>query len=287
MSPLRRSTASWRRLDGRRYGCALRQLRRLAGWRRAICSATVAAVHRRRLGGGRARRGGGQAPRHRHPRSRGGRRRAHPRAPAISSSPGPRISTALKGSAAVLDVGRFSPVPTPADLQRVTFDDHSLDLRDCRPGDCHGAAQRRRHRALSPEVNWTGARLAEPVRQGLAGRSSRATPPPISRNGRHGASRLRQQARGAERRLGSLAADQRVRRSCRRYSPELARLPAGLRPRIRRRARSRCSTGPGKTSGSGRFFRISHQVILQASGRLRRRSSPPTRSTPITIWTRR
>src|SRR5918994_6363837 len=43
----------------------------------------------------------------------------------------------LKGSAAVLDTGRFSRVPAPADLQGVIFEEYSLDLRNCRPGDCH------------------------------------------------------------------------------------------------------------------------------------------------------
>src|SRR5688572_14920780 len=43
----------------------------------------------------------------------------------------------LKGSAAVLDAGKFSPVPAPADLQPVSFEEYSLDLRNCRLGDCH------------------------------------------------------------------------------------------------------------------------------------------------------
>jgi hypothetical protein len=63
----------------------------------------------------------------------------------------------LKRSAAVLDASRFSPAPSAADLQRITFDDHNLDLRNCRPGDCTvrlGADDIARfHR----EVNWGGA----------------------------------------------------------------------------------------------------------------------------------
>jgi hypothetical protein len=63
----------------------------------------------------------------------------------------------LKSSAAVLDASRFSTMPSAADLQRVTFDDHNLDLRNCRPGDCTvrlGADEIARfHR----EVNWNGA----------------------------------------------------------------------------------------------------------------------------------
>jgi len=61
----------------------------------------------------------------------------------------------LKGST-ILDVGRFSAVPTAADLQRVVFDERSLDLRACKPGDCpvrlSAADIARFHR----EVNWTG-----------------------------------------------------------------------------------------------------------------------------------
>ena len=61
----------------------------------------------------------------------------------------------LKGSV-ILDVGRFSPVPDPSDLQRVILDERSLDLRACQPGDCpvrlSAADVARFHR----EVNWSG-----------------------------------------------------------------------------------------------------------------------------------
>jgi hypothetical protein len=60
----------------------------------------------------------------------------------------------LKGSV-VLDVGRFSAVPDPSDLQRVILDERSLDLRACQPGDCpvrlSAADVARFHR----EVNWS------------------------------------------------------------------------------------------------------------------------------------
>lgn len=42
----------------------------------------------------------------------------------------------LKRSAVVLDVGRFRRPPTASDLSNAPFEDYSLDLRDCRPGDC-------------------------------------------------------------------------------------------------------------------------------------------------------
>jgi hypothetical protein len=60
----------------------------------------------------------------------------------------------LKGSL-VLDVGRFSAMPDPSDLQRVTFDERSLDLRACQQGDCpvrlSAADVARFHR----EVSWS------------------------------------------------------------------------------------------------------------------------------------
>lgn len=60
----------------------------------------------------------------------------------------------LKGSV-VMDVGRFSAVPDPSDLQRVILDERSVDLRSCQPGDCpvrlSAADVGRFHR----EVNWS------------------------------------------------------------------------------------------------------------------------------------
>ena len=60
----------------------------------------------------------------------------------------------LKGTI-VLDVGRFSPVPSPSDLQRITFDDHSLDLRACRPGDCTVRLSAEDIARFHREVNWS------------------------------------------------------------------------------------------------------------------------------------
>ena len=42
----------------------------------------------------------------------------------------------LKRSAVVRDVGRFRRPPAASDLSNVPFEDYSLDLRDCRSGDC-------------------------------------------------------------------------------------------------------------------------------------------------------
>ena len=75
---------------------------------------------------------------------------------------------------------RFSAVPTPADLQHVTFEDRSLDLRDCRPGDCPVRLSADDIARFHKEVNWYGRGLAESVRPRSGAKSWRATPPPIS-----------------------------------------------------------------------------------------------------------
>jgi hypothetical protein len=62
----------------------------------------------------------------------------------------------LKGHT-VLDVGRFSAAPVPSDLARVTFDDHNLDLRACRPGDCTVRLSAAEIARFHREVDWSGA----------------------------------------------------------------------------------------------------------------------------------
>jgi hypothetical protein len=63
----------------------------------------------------------------------------------------------LERASVVLDVGRLSAVPRPSDLAGVTFEEHGLDLRDCRPSDCvvrlSAADIERFHR----EVEWSAA----------------------------------------------------------------------------------------------------------------------------------
>ena len=168
----------------------------------------------------------------------------------------------LKASAAVLDAGKFSPVPTPADLQPVTFEEYSLDVRNCRPGDCHvrlGADDISRFQRS--ELEWR--RLARAVRQGLAGRPG-ALRGGLSFEWPQGASRLRQQARGAERRLGSLAAHQRLRLPA-VLLPGAGGLPARLRAESAAGDAAHALLDPGGL-GIRPIFRISHQVILQVSG---------------------
>ena len=63
----------------------------------------------------------------------------------------------LKRSAAVLDARPFSAVPTPADLQHVTFEERSLDLRNCHPGDCPVRLSADDIARFHKEVNWNGA----------------------------------------------------------------------------------------------------------------------------------
>jgi hypothetical protein len=67
----------------------------------------------------------------------------------------------LKRSATVLDAGKFSPSPAAADLQGVTFDDHNLDLRNCRPGDCQVRLSADDIARFHKEVNWGGAAWRE------------------------------------------------------------------------------------------------------------------------------
>ena len=60
----------------------------------------------------------------------------------------------LKTSSIVLDASRLEAPPTPSDLMRVPLEDYSLDLRECRTGDCpvrlSDDAVRRFHR----DVDW-------------------------------------------------------------------------------------------------------------------------------------
>jgi hypothetical protein len=48
----------------------------------------------------------------------------------------------------------FGAVPSAADLQRVTFDDHNLDLRACRPGDCQVRLSADDIARFHRDVNW-------------------------------------------------------------------------------------------------------------------------------------
>jgi hypothetical protein len=63
----------------------------------------------------------------------------------------------LGRSAAVLDAGAFSAVPSAADLRRATFEETSLDLRNCRPGDCQVRLGAEDIAQFHREVNWNGS----------------------------------------------------------------------------------------------------------------------------------
>ena len=67
----------------------------------------------------------------------------------------------LKRSTAVLDVGRFGRPPTAGDLQSVTFDDHNLDLRNCRAGNCQVRLSAEDIARFHKEVNWAGTAWRE------------------------------------------------------------------------------------------------------------------------------
>ena len=60
----------------------------------------------------------------------------------------------LKRSAIVLDLGRFSKPPRPADLATVPLEDYSLDLRDCRPGECRVRLGEREIARFHSDVDW-------------------------------------------------------------------------------------------------------------------------------------
>jgi hypothetical protein len=63
----------------------------------------------------------------------------------------------LKRSAIVLDLGRFSSPPRPTDLATVPLEDYSLDLRDCRPGDCRVRLGEKEIARFHSEVDWRAA----------------------------------------------------------------------------------------------------------------------------------
>ena len=63
----------------------------------------------------------------------------------------------LKRSAIVLEIGRFSRPPRPADLAAVPFEDYNLDLRDCLPGDCRVRLGEPAIVRFHREVDWRAA----------------------------------------------------------------------------------------------------------------------------------
>ena len=73
----------------------------------------------------------------------------------------------LKRSAIVLDLGRFSKPPRPADLATVPLEDYSLDLRDCRPGECRVRLGESEIARFHSEVDWHAAELARALEDRL------------------------------------------------------------------------------------------------------------------------
>lgn len=78
----------------------------------------------------------------------------------------------LKRSAVVLDAATFSAQPGAADLARLSLEEHSLDLRDCRPGDCRVRLTAEDIARFHRDVNWNApdwrARSADVWRHVLA-----------------------------------------------------------------------------------------------------------------------
>ena len=152
-------------------------------------------------------------------------------------------------SSMVLDVGRFSTVPEPSDLQRVIFDERSLDLRACQPGDCpvrlSAADVARFHR----EVNWSApdwrTQSAAVWRSVLANYASA-----YLANGRSALPDYvnKRDPLSVASEVAALARDYDFVSG---YSPEFHAYMREFGSRIPP-APSRCCTGPGKTSGSVR-----------------------------------
>ncbi len=169
----------------------------------------------------------------------------------------------LKGSAAVLDAGRFSSVPTPADLQQVTFEEYSLDLRNCRPGDCQVRLSAGDISRFHKEVNWNGAdwrnQSARVWRDVLAHNAAA-----YLSNGRKALPDYanRREALSVASEVSLLTSDYGFVSS---YSPELAAYlhdfgpnpPAGTQQML---------YWTREDFGIRPIFRISHQVILQVNG---------------------
>ncbi len=82
----------------------------------------------------------------------------------------------LKRSAIVLEIGRFSKPPRPADLAAVAFEDYNLDLRDCRPGDCRVRLGEPAIARFHREVDWRARGLARAFEPPSGARSLPATP---------------------------------------------------------------------------------------------------------------
>lgn len=79
----------------------------------------------------------------------------------------------LKRSAVVLDAGRFGNSPSAADVAKIPLEDYSLDLRDCRTGDCRVRLTAADIDAFHRSVDWQRddwrARAAVVWRDVLAG----------------------------------------------------------------------------------------------------------------------
>jgi hypothetical protein len=67
----------------------------------------------------------------------------------------------LKRSAIVLDLGRLSQPPRAADLASVPLEEYSLDLRDCRPGECRVRLGEPEIARFHREVDWRAANWRE------------------------------------------------------------------------------------------------------------------------------
>lgn len=66
-----------------------------------------------------------------------------------------RESMAQRSNPAILEIGRFSHLPMPADLETLTFEDRDIeDLKECAVGDCKIKLSARMIERLHQEIDW-------------------------------------------------------------------------------------------------------------------------------------
>jgi hypothetical protein len=66
-----------------------------------------------------------------------------------------RDVSSLKANHLVMEVGRFSTPPTPADLDPLNFENYDLEtIRSCKPGDCGVRLSTENMDRFAREVNW-------------------------------------------------------------------------------------------------------------------------------------
>ena len=220
----------------------------------------IARGDRRGLGGGDARRGGREGARHRH------REIAVAGAVRIAASSERLVDRYrdvenLKRSAIVLDLGRFSTPPRPADLAVGAARGLQPGPQRVPAGRVPRPARRARDRALPPRGRLACGELARAFADRLA-RGPAGYAAAYSRDGRRAlptyANKPEPLSVPAE-----LVAARRPLRFRRRVRSGFPTPICGSSVRGARTASTRCCTGAKRTSASGPVLRLSHQAIYR------------------------